>query len=118
MHAHDSNFISSKSNRVENVGIFSPAEKLMKLPILKATTLSLFLAAAAAFAQGPRVLPSNTEIKVRTSSEIPAKPPANQTYTARVAEDVVDQSGNIAIPRGSTARLEAYPTEDGKDTYL
>jgi len=90
----------------------------MKLPILKATTLSLFLAAAAAFAQGPRVLPSNTEIKVRTSTEIPAKPTANQTFTARISEDVVDQSGNVAIPRGSTARLEAYPTDDGKDTYL
>ena len=90
----------------------------MKLPILKVTALSFFLAAAAAFAQGPRVLPSNTEIKVRTSSEIPAKPTANSTFTARVADDVIDQSGQVAIPRGSEARLEAYPTDDGKDTYL
>ena len=90
----------------------------MKLPILKATILSLFLAAAAAFAQGPRVLPSNTEIKVRTSNEIPAKPEANSTFTARVTEDVIDQSGKVAIPRGSEARLEAYAKEDGKDTYL
>src|SRR6185369_8081447 len=90
----------------------------MKLPILKATTLSLFLAAAAAFAQGPRVLPSNSEIRVRTSTEIPAKPAANTTFEARVADDVVDQSGKVAIPRGSAARLEAYPTDDGKDTYL
>jgi hypothetical protein len=91
----------------------------MKLTILKSTTLSLFLlAAAAAFAQGPRVLPSNTEIKVRTGTEIPAKPAANATYSARVADDVLDQSGAVAIPRGSEARLEAYPTDDGKDTYL
>ncbi len=89
----------------------------MRLPIFKATTLSLFLAAAA-FAQGPRVLPANTEIKVRTGTEIPAKPAANATYSARVADDVVDESGKVAIPRGAEARLEAYPTDDGKDTYL
>ena len=70
----------------------------MRLPILKLTTLSLFLAAAAAFAQGPRVLPSNTEIKVRTGTEIPAKPAANATYSARVADDVVDESGKGRHP--------------------
>ncbi len=91
----------------------------MKLTILKSMTLSLFLlAAVAAFAQGPRVLPSNTDIRVRTSMEIPAKPAANATYSARIADDVLDQSGAVAIPRGSEARLEAYPTDDGKDTYL
>jgi len=91
----------------------------MKLATLKSMTLSLFLlAAAAAFAQSPRVLPTNTEIRVRTASEIPAKPAANATYSARIADDVVDQSGAIAIPRGSEARLEAYPTDDGKNTYL
>ena len=90
----------------------------MNLPILKTMTLFLFLAAASAFAQDPRVLPSNTEIKVRTGTEIPAKPEANATFTARVTEDVIDQSGKVAIPRGSEARLEAYPNDDGKDTYL
>ncbi|HSS95861.1 MAG TPA: hypothetical protein VLK33_02460 [Terriglobales bacterium] len=91
----------------------------MKLRILQSTISVMFvLVAAAAFAQGPRVLPSNSEIRVRTSTEIPAKPAANTTFAARVADDVVDQSGNVAIPRGSEARLEAYPTDDGKDTYL
>lgn len=91
----------------------------MNLTILKSTTLSLlFLSAVAAFAQGPRVLPQNAEIKVRTDSEIPAKPSANSTYSARVADDVLDQSGAVAIPRGAKAQLEAYPTDDGKDTYL
>jgi len=91
----------------------------MKLTVLKSTTLVLSLFwAAAALAQGPRVLLQNAEIKVRTSTEIPAKPAANATYSARVADDVLDQSGAVAIPRGSEARLEAYPTDDGKDTYL
>jgi len=91
----------------------------MKLTTLRFATLPIFVVlATAAFAQSPRVLPSNTEIKVRTSTEIPAKPTANSTYTARVTEDVLDQSGRVAIPRGSEARLEAYPTDDGKDTYL
>lgn len=87
--------------------------------ILKSTTLSLFLLlAAAAFAEGPRVLPQGADIKVRTDSEIPAKPAANTTYSAKVADDVIDQSGTIAIPRGSHAELEAYSTDDGKNTYL
>jgi len=91
----------------------------MKNKLLKSTTFSLFLLlGAAGFAEGPRVLPSNTEIRVRTSTEIPSKPAANAVYTARIADDIVDQAGNVAIPRGSQARLEAYPTDDGKDTYL
>ena len=91
----------------------------MKLTTLKSITLSFFLVlAGVAFAQGPRILPQNAEIKVRTDTEIPAKPAANATYSAKVADDVLDQSGAVAIPRGSEARLEAYPTDDGKDTYL
>jgi hypothetical protein len=107
----------AQNNRPICTRIFCLRRKLMKFTSLKSLSIFLLLTAAA-FAQGPRVLPQNTEIKVRTGTEIPAKPAANATYSARVADDVVDQSGAVAIPRGSEARLEAYPTDDGKDTYL
>jgi hypothetical protein len=63
-------------------------------------------------------LPQGTEIKVRTDTVIPAKPPANQQYTATVSNDVMNSSGAIAIPRGAHARLVAIPSENGKDTNL
>jgi hypothetical protein len=78
----------------------------------------LMLVAAAAYAQTTHVLPQGTEIKVRTDTAIPAKPAANSKYTATVANDVVDNSGTVAIPRGAKAQLVAVPTTDGKDTNL
>src|SRR3954454_4903053 len=102
----------AQNNRPICTRIFCLRRKLMRFTSLK--SLSIFLLfTAAAFAQGRRLLPQITEIKVRTGTEIPAKPAANATYSARVADDVVDQSGAVAIPRGSEARLEAYPTDDG-----
>ncbi len=39
-------------------------------------------------------------------------------YTASITEDVRDNTGAVAIPRGAPARLVAVPSEDGKDTTL
>jgi hypothetical protein len=64
------------------------------------------------------VLPKDTEIKVRTSTAIPAKPAANAKFGATVSSDINDNSGNLVIPRGSSAQLVAVPTADGKDTNL
>jgi hypothetical protein len=80
--------------------------------------LVLMLGAAGALAQSDHVLPSGTEIKVRTDTTIPAKPAANSKYTASVSNDVTDSSGALVIPRGSRAALVAVPTGDGKDTNL
>jgi len=71
-----------------------------------------------AFAQVSHTLPQGNEIKVRTDTAIPAKPPANARYTASVSNDVRDNSGAVAIPRGARAQLVAVPTPDGKDTNL
>jgi len=71
-----------------------------------------------AYAQETRTLPSGAEIKVHTDTAIPAKPQANAVYTATVADDVVDKSSQVAIPKGTRARLVAVPTEDNKDTNL
>jgi hypothetical protein len=69
-------------------------------------------------AQTTRVLPSGTEIKVRTDVTIPAKPPANATYAATVSNDIADKSGAVVIPRHARAQLVAVPAADGKDTNL
>jgi hypothetical protein len=78
----------------------------------------LILVAAAVAAQTVRTLPQGTEIKVRTDSAIPAKPPANAKYTATISNDVTDSSGAVIIPRATRAQLVAVPTADGKDTNL
>jgi len=80
--------------------------------------LVLILFAAGALAQSDHVLTQGTEIKVKTDTSIPAKPPANAKYTATVSKDVTDSSGAVLIPRGSRATLVAEPTSDGKDTNL
>lgn len=63
-----------------------------------------------------RILPKDTEIKVRTDVPIPAKPASGASYSATVSDEVRDNSGAVAIPRGSRARLVAL--KQGKDTNL
>ena len=89
----------------------------MKRNLLLASLFAL-LASVGVLAQSNQVIPSGTEIKVRTDTAIPAKPADNARYTASVSQDVKDSSGNVLIPRGSRARLVAVPTTDGKDTNL
>jgi hypothetical protein len=76
------------------------------------------MAQTSAPAAGNHVLPSGSEIKVRTDAAIPAKPVANARYSATVSNDVADSSGAVVIPRGARAQLVAVPTSDGKDTNL
>ena len=78
----------------------------------------LLLLVSGLAAQVKRVVPEGTEIKVRTDTAIPAKPPANAKYAATISSDVTSQSGGVVIPRGSRAQLVAVPTADGKDTNL
>lgn len=68
--------------------------------------------------QRSRILPEGSEIKVRTDTAIPAKPPSGATYTASISNDVLDKSGAVAIPRNARAQLVAAPSSDGKDTVL
>ena len=81
----------------------------------------LVLLVAGAMAQSAsksHVLPKGAEIKVKTNTAIPAKPPANAHYGATVSNDINDSSGTVVIPRGSSAQLVAVPTSNGKDTNL
>ncbi len=79
----------------------------------------LVLLAAGAVAQSTsHTLPKGAEIKVKTSTAIPAKPAANAHYGATVSNDIKDSSGTLVIPRGSSALLVAVPASNGKDTNL
>ncbi len=80
--------------------------------------VSLLLAATVALATSEHTLPQGTDIKVRTDTAIPAKPARGAVYSATVASDVMDQSGAVAIPKGSRAQLVAVPSPDGKDVTL
>ena len=89
----------------------------MRLTVLAPLVL---LAAGAIAQEGSKshVLPKDTEIKVKTSTAVPAKPAANAKFGATVSNDINDSSGALVIPRGSRAQLVAVPKSDGKDTIL
>ncbi len=80
--------------------------------------VSLLLAATVALATSEHTLPQGTDIKVRTDTAIPAKPAKGASYSATISSDVLDQSGTVAIPKGSRAQLVAVPSPDGKDVTL
>jgi len=80
--------------------------------------LTILLLIAPLFAQTGRVVPKDTEIKVRTDVAIPAKPAAGASYGARISDDVKDNSGATLIPRGSRARLVAMSQGANKDATL
>ena len=51
-------------------------------------------------------IPRGTEIVVRTNDAIDARHPSDsRIYTGVVERDVLDRSGNVAIPRGAEAEL-------------
>jgi hypothetical protein len=78
----------------------------------------LLMAATVAVATTEHTLPQGTDIKVRTDTAIPAKPAKGASYSATVSDDVMDQSGMVAIPKGARAQLVAVPSPDGKDITL
>lgn len=82
---------------------------------LVAAVLAILVTGAAA---QTKVVPKDTDIKVRTDSAIPAKPAANAKYRGSVSKDIADTTGAVIIPRGSRATLVAIPSSDGKDTTL
>jgi hypothetical protein len=59
-------------------------------------------------------LPAGTQVSVRTDETIQADT-ANEgrTYPASIQQDVLDTSGNVAIPRGSRANLVVRRVNEG-----
>lgn len=61
------------------------------------------------------VIPSGTQISVRTNDAIDSKTAASgQTFSAEIARSVADDSGNVAIPKGSPATLVVREAGAGK----
>jgi hypothetical protein len=83
---------------------------------MKPTNLLAIVAILLASSAWAQTLPKDSEIKVRTDTSIPAKPPANAKYAASISDDVTDSSGSVVIPRGSRAQLVAV--QNGNDTTL
>ena len=62
-------------------------------------------------------LPNGTELSVRTNEVIDSKTAnVDQTYSAVVANDVLDNSGRVTIPKGSDARLVIRSASGGSIT--
>jgi hypothetical protein len=61
------------------------------------------------------VIPSGTQVSVRTNEAIDSKTAsAGQTFSAVISQSVVDDSGAVAIPRGSPATLVIREAAAGK----
>jgi len=66
---------------------------------------------------GTRILPSGTQIAVRTDEVIESRTATEgQTFSATIEQDVMDDAGNVAIPRRSTARLVIRDIRAGSTT--
>jgi hypothetical protein len=54
----------------------------------------------------PNVLPAGTQLAIRTNQAIHAtSQDVGKTYSAEIAQDIQNQSGQLIIPRGSPAEL-------------
>lgn len=61
------------------------------------------------------VIPAGTQLQVRTNQAIDSKVAnAGTTFSAEIANDVTDESGRVAIPRGSPAALIIKQAGAGK----
>ncbi|MDQ6701070.1 MAG: hypothetical protein M3Z36_12895 [Acidobacteriota bacterium] len=53
-----------------------------------------------------RTIPSGAELSVRTNEKIDSKNASEgRTYSAEIARDVMDENGNLFVPKGSEAQL-------------
>lgn len=84
---------------------------------LSPAILLVALGSATVLMAQPSTIPAGTQVTVRTNTAIQAD--ANTTegtrmYTATVSEDVMDDSGNVLIPRGSPAQLAAIKSSSSE----
>lgn len=72
----------------------------------KALVFALFLLSNLALWAQAGVVPRGSEISVRTNETIDSRTThAGQTFSAVVEQDITDDSGRVAIPRGSDAQV-------------
>ena len=86
--------------------------------ITRAVLVGALASSTIAMAQRSNTIPSGTEVTVTTNTAIKAD--ANTTgtrmYGAVVKDDVLDESGNVLIARGSPAQLAAMKDSDNNLT--
>jgi hypothetical protein len=70
-------------------------------------------------AMAQKVIPSGTEIHVRTDEAIKATSAnVGRTFPAKVSQDVKDSSGQVLVPRGARAALIAEQGSSAKEVSL
>lgn len=85
---------------------------MSKMLLVPAALLAVTLTASA-----QRSIPAGANILVRTNETIDSKTArSGQVFTAVVDKDVLDQNGNVAIPRGSNAELIIHNVNTGGAT--
>ena len=60
----------------------------------------------------PNYIPPGTDFAVRVNESIETNEPG-QRFMAEVAQDIVDRSGNVIVPRGSQAELVVVAADSG-----
>jgi hypothetical protein len=75
------------------------------LPRLFAVAFLTLCLSISAGAQGYGTIDAGTTINVRTNETIKADDANGQTFTGTVAEDVMNRSGNIVVPKGSEVEM-------------
>jgi hypothetical protein len=60
----------------------------------------------------PGVIPAGTTFAVRANEQVNSREPG-KTYSAEVAQDIVDQNGKMLVPKGSPAELAVIETNSG-----
>ncbi len=69
------------------------------------------------YTSGTRILPAGTQLSVRTDETIDSRNATEgQTFSATIEKDVMDDAGNVVIPRGSPARLVIRQMQSGSTT--
>jgi hypothetical protein len=60
----------------------------------------------------PGVIPTGTALSVRTNQTISSSE-TGKTFTAEIAQDITNQSGEVLVPKGSPAELVILETDSG-----
>jgi hypothetical protein len=106
--------LTRENKQPQRMAASAPAQSAANPP---AETASAPQAAPAPAPEPPRqiVIPSGTQISVRTNESIDSKTAsAGQTFSAVISQAVRDEDGNVAIPRGASAALVVKQAGAGK----
>ncbi|MBC7928679.1 MAG: hypothetical protein H7039_23800 [Bryobacteraceae bacterium] len=61
----------------------------------------------------PNTIPPGTKLEVRTNEAITSTSSEGRTYSAQIATDVIDQNGEVLLPKGSPVELVLMETKQG-----